>query len=79
MNSLRTGILMAAMTGLFLAVGYLLGERIDWDDDGDRLVLGASSPQEEANRLGTGGQAVDGGRLGPFGEVPGRRLGGCDR
>jgi len=25
MNSLRTGILMAAMTGLFLAVGYLLG------------------------------------------------------
>jgi heat shock protein HtpX len=25
MNSLRTGILMAAMTGLFLAVGYLIG------------------------------------------------------
>jgi heat shock protein HtpX len=25
MNTLRTGILMAAMTGLFLAVGYLLG------------------------------------------------------
>jgi heat shock protein HtpX len=25
MNALRTGILMAAMTGLFLAVGYLLG------------------------------------------------------
>ena len=24
-NSLRTGILMAAMTGLFLAVGFLLG------------------------------------------------------
>src|SRR5437868_14709665 len=25
MNTLRTGILMAAMTGLFLAVGYLVG------------------------------------------------------
>ena len=25
MNTLRTGLLLAAMTGLFLAVGYLLG------------------------------------------------------
>ena len=25
MNFIRTGVLMAALTGLFLAVGYLLG------------------------------------------------------